>query len=238
MPRAGCDVDFLPSCNLSSPNRLPRCGRVERPPISAARILLCLTLQRAGRIVYDPAVIVLHHRRALFWGHFRQVWNYAVHRGFLAKHIPSARDPRYFVPLAFLAAHAGLVALPVAPKWLRGVALGLAATYAGLVVHDARRAQRELDVDPLTVAAGIYLTHLLYGAGVAYGWPRGGSSTDHPAALARRSFAFYRRHVAWLSWWDVGDQTVPYILDRAPPGSTPCSLGILTRFAFSTVAGA
>jgi GT2 family glycosyltransferase len=170
VPRAGCDVHFLPTCNLI----------VRRDPFLTAvatsvqyfggeDLLLCVMLEQSGRIVYDPAVVVFHHRRPLFWGHFRQIWNYAVHRGYFGRQFRAARDPRYFVPLVFLAAHAGLIALPLAPKRLRAVGLALCATYAGLLVLEARRARREFDADPLLVAAGIYLTHLVYGAGVARG---------------------------------------------------------------------
>ena len=40
-------------------------------------ILMCMFAARDGaRIVYDPAILVYHHRRSAFAAHLRQVWAY------------------------------------------------------------------------------------------------------------------------------------------------------------------
>ena len=172
VPLRACEVDLQPTCNLLI--------RREDFIVAAERTLsiwpgedamLCMELRRGGkRIVYDPAVLVYHHRRALFGGHFRQVWNYAVARGHFIKAFPEmSRDPAYLVPLLFAAGNVALAVAPAAPAPVRRAAGVAAAGYLALVAWEAARAQRTNAVDPLKTALGIYLTHLTYGAGVAYG---------------------------------------------------------------------
>ncbi len=76
-------------------------------PGEDTKLCMLLTKAEGKRIVYEPEAVVYHHRRALFWGHFRQVWNYAVHRGFFAKRYPdTSLRPQYFVPSTFVVAGA------------------------------------------------------------------------------------------------------------------------------------
>jgi GT2 family glycosyltransferase len=65
---------------------------------------LCLEIKKLGyKIIYNPDVMVFHHRRNLFPNHFRQIANYALHRGFFAKKFPeTSRKLSYFVPSLFL----------------------------------------------------------------------------------------------------------------------------------------
>jgi glycosyltransferase involved in cell wall biosynthesis len=126
---------------------------------------LCLALRDAGfTILYDPAVLVYHHRRPIFASHLRQVGNVGRHRGYFVRKFPgtSAR-PTYFLPAAALVA--ALVALP----WIarrpsrRRVALlgalGLSATISGTAVIDGE--------DPAVAAAlpfVVFASHAVYGA--------------------------------------------------------------------------
>ncbi len=76
--------------------------------------VLCLKLtQDLGKqILYVPNVLVNHHRRPVYRPHLRQVYSYAVHRGFFVKKFPeTSRRIQYFIPSLFvLAVVAGLVA--------------------------------------------------------------------------------------------------------------------------------
>jgi GT2 family glycosyltransferase len=164
-------VDALPSCNL-----LVRRDVFLRDAEATARywpgedILTCFFATRdGGRIVYDPAALVFHHRRALFAGHLRQVWVYGRFRGFfLRRFARSPRDAVYAVPSAFVLAHAMLPALLARPRERVWVARAF-AFYAGLVAWSALREGRAARANPLLVALGIYLTHLTYGAGFIAG---------------------------------------------------------------------
>jgi len=50
---------------------------------------LCLDILNKGyKIIYEPKTIVYHHRRNSFFGYFKQVGNYGIHRGFFVKKFP------------------------------------------------------------------------------------------------------------------------------------------------------
>ncbi len=100
---------------------------------------LCLTLVQTGyRIVYDPQVVVFHHRRPIFGPHMRQVANVGRHRGFFVRAYPkTSLRPIYFAPSCLL------VASPVVAAWAarrrgRRLALGvIIAAAAGTVSFKA-----------------------------------------------------------------------------------------------------
>ena len=58
----------------------------------------------AGYVIkYDPEAVVYHHRRSDLWKHFRQIGNYALHRGFFAKKYPkTSLKIGYFAPTLFV----------------------------------------------------------------------------------------------------------------------------------------
>lgn len=56
------------------------------------------------RIIYDPKVLVFHHRRPLFIPHLRQISRYAIHRGHFARILPvTSFKIGYLVPSFFVA---------------------------------------------------------------------------------------------------------------------------------------
>ena len=176
LPGAPRYVDDYPSCNLlvrREPflRHVPDCLRYW--PGEDTKLCLLLTKVEGKRIAYEPDAIVFHHRRALFWGHFRQVWNYAVHRGFFAKRYPSTSlRAQYFVPSTFLLANLlALPALALGPAWRGVVAAGVAA-YAVAVAGGAVRVRETGRTDRGLVALGIYLTHMTYGLGFIVGLTR------------------------------------------------------------------
>ena len=99
------DVDDYPSCNLLVRTDLLRKINGYRTDFWPGEdTLLCKDIIDAGkRIVYDPWVIVNHHRRRLFGPHLRQLGRYAFHRGYFCKKFPSnSLHLSYFVPSAFV----------------------------------------------------------------------------------------------------------------------------------------
>jgi len=63
--------------------------------------VLCLeaVYKLKKRIIYDPAVLVYHHRRPLFKKHLKQIANYAIHRGYFMKRFPqNSFKFGYFIP--------------------------------------------------------------------------------------------------------------------------------------------
>ncbi len=65
---------------------------------------LCLDIIEAGyTIKYDPEGVVYHHRRSDLLKHFKQIGNYALHRGFFAKKYPkTSLKIGYFAPTLFI----------------------------------------------------------------------------------------------------------------------------------------
>jgi GT2 family glycosyltransferase len=64
---------------------------------------LCLDILSAGyKIMYTPEAVVYHHRRSDLVKHFKQIGNYALHRGFFAKIYPkTSLKLFYFMPSIF-----------------------------------------------------------------------------------------------------------------------------------------
>ncbi len=66
--------------------------------------LFCLDLLKKtnGKILYDPDLIVYHHRRSGFKRHLKQIGQYGLHRGFFAKKYPETSFKlKYFIPSIF-----------------------------------------------------------------------------------------------------------------------------------------
>lgn len=146
------DVDDYPSCNLFvRKTLLDRIGGYRTDFWPGEDTLLCKDIVESGsRIVYDPWVVVYHHRRALFAPHLRQLGRYAFHRGYFVKRYPSnSAHLSYFVPSAFVA---GLAFI----WWL----WPLYALYGVLTLATS------FSFNPVTwllSAAGVFCTHVVYG---------------------------------------------------------------------------
>ncbi len=146
------NVDDYPSCNLFvRKDLLDSFGGYRTDFWPGEDTLLCKDIvDRWKRIVYDPWVIVYHHRRPLFGAHLRQLGRYAFHRGYFCKRFPSnSLHLSYFVPSAFVAG------LPFV-WWL----WPLYAFYAALVLVTT------FSFNPLTwalTAAGVVASHVTYG---------------------------------------------------------------------------
>ena len=61
---------------------------------------VCLSIINLGKkIIYDPTVVVYHHRRPLFINHLKQIKNVGIHRGYFVKVYPkTSRKLFYFLP--------------------------------------------------------------------------------------------------------------------------------------------
>jgi hypothetical protein len=113
------------------------------------------------KIIYDPKVLVYHHRREVFLPHLRQVANYALHRGYFVKEYPqTSLRLTYFIPSLFiLGLISGAILVSVftllKPIYLTVIILYLALAFFATFSAGLRLA-------PL-VFPGIMLTHLTYG---------------------------------------------------------------------------
>ena len=98
------DVEDYPSCNLFvRKDILDRIGGYRTDFWPGEDTLLCKDIiDNWKRIIYDPWVVVYHHRRPLFLAHLRQLGRYAFHRGYFCKRYPSnSLRLSYFIPTLF-----------------------------------------------------------------------------------------------------------------------------------------
>ena len=168
------DVDDYPSCNLFvRKDLLEKFGGYRTDFWPGEDTLLCKDIiDNWKRIVYDPWVVVYHHRRPLFGAHLRQLGRYAFHRGYFCKRYPSnSLHLSYFVPTAFVAY---LLSVPILwfalpwGEWIGGHA-GAAAQGALLLpglVYLLLVLLTSFAFNPLTwilTAVGVVASHVTYG---------------------------------------------------------------------------
>jgi len=167
------DVDDYPSCNLLvRKSLLDSFGGYRIDFWPGEDTLLCKDIVDAGkRIVYDPWVVVNHHRRALFGAHLRQLGRYAFHRGYFCKRYPSnSLHLSYFVPtlfVAYLFVWSVLVMLPQPDS----ISVELFCLWQGvislpMIAYLALVALTTFSLNPVTwlvTLCGVVATHVTYG---------------------------------------------------------------------------
>ncbi len=165
LPTSLREVDDYPTCNLlvRKPilEELGGFGSLFWP---GEDTVLCLNItQKLGKkIVYDPSVLVYHHRRPLFLPHLKQIKNYALHRGYFVKHFPeTSLRLSYLLPSLWVGALIGGTVISLFNLFLRVFFLSMVLLYLGLVFLSSIR-PKYLSVS-LLVFPGIILTHLTYG---------------------------------------------------------------------------
>jgi glycosyltransferase involved in cell wall biosynthesis len=169
------DVDDWPSMNLLvRASDFAAVGGFDCEYFPGEDTKLCLELvYRLGkRIVYEPRAMVLHHRRDLFWGHYRQVGRYGQHRGHFVRRLPeTSRRPVYFAPTALVALIVTYPVVLIAVPRLAGVwrvVLGAYLFALAATAVEVAAGSRSASVG-VASAMGVMLTHLWYGAQFAVG---------------------------------------------------------------------
>ncbi len=164
-PTRVCHEDDLPSCNLIvRKSCLDEIGGFEVAYWPGEDTILCLRIVHTlgKRIIYDPRVIVTHHRRPLFGPHLRQVARYAKHRGFFARKFPETSCRiSYMVPSFFVLGVVSGFALSFVHPAFKYTYLGVLATYGVLTGVSSACFWRPLTW--LATWAGVMATHLTYG---------------------------------------------------------------------------
>jgi glycosyltransferase involved in cell wall biosynthesis len=166
------ESDDLPSCNLLVRKKtLDAIGGFRTDFWPGEDTVLCLEIVKRGEtILYNPHVLVYHHRRKLFAPHLRQVGRYALHRGFFVRRFPqtSFRLP-YMMPSALLlgilagAAVAGLYP-PLRVWYVVGVLAYLLLTGAAAFPLEALLVSMRLPLRAWILTwLGVMATHGVYG---------------------------------------------------------------------------
>jgi len=163
------EVDDYPTCNLLVRRDIFfQAGGFNTNYWPGEDTVLCLEIVHKfkKKIIYDPQVLVYHHRRPLFLPHLKQVASYALHRGYFVKRFPrTSRRLSYFMPslwLAFL-----MLGFPavITGGWLGNIYFSVIFAYAVLVLFLSSCNLREYrDIRLLFLRLlGIISTHLVYG---------------------------------------------------------------------------
>jgi len=164
LPKKRREVEDYPSCNLIVRRSvLEELGGFNTDfwPGEDTKLCLDITKKLGKKIIYDPGVLVYHHRRSFGLQHFRQVANYALHRGYFVKRHPQTSFKfSYFVPSLFTAAlifggAASFFSAPLRIAYLCGLLLYIAAVFGASIL-------KGLTLFPF-VFFGIIFTHLAYG---------------------------------------------------------------------------
>jgi len=167
------DVEDYPSCNLFvRKDILVKIGGYRTDFWPGEDTLLCKDIiDNWKRIIYEPWVVVYHHRRALFMPHLRQLGRYGFHRGYFCKRFPSnSLRASYFVPSAFvgylLALAAFALALTACGAWQGRAGAAFAFAAAPAVVYAVTTLATSFCLKPhvwLLTALGVFLSHVTYG---------------------------------------------------------------------------
>jgi len=96
------EVDDFPSVNLLvKKTDFEKVGGfdINHWPGEDTKLCLDLTKKLGKKIIYDPKVLVYHHRRPVLFPHLKQISRYALRRGFFAKKFPETSFRiGYFLP--------------------------------------------------------------------------------------------------------------------------------------------
>ena len=168
------EVDDWPSVNLMvRKNEFLLVGGFDTKYWPGEDTMLCLKLKKAGKkLIYEPKMIVWHHRRAGLTKHLKQVGAYGLHRGYFAKkNLENSFKPKYFLPSFFFIFFIISIFYNFLPSSLQGVVIcgwliyGLSLLLGAIDILKYERVQVML-----VSLAYIFLTHLFYGLNFIYGF--------------------------------------------------------------------
>ena len=163
------DVEDYPSCNLFVRRELlEKIGGYRTDFWPGEDTLLCKDIiDNWKRIIYDPWVVVFHHRRRLFGPHLRQLGRYGFHRGYFCKRFPSnSLRLSYFIPTLF---DAYLLVLVLAVVLFKAVFLRgdfICAGFLPLWIYLAAVALTTFSIRPhhwAMIFFGVVSSHVWYG---------------------------------------------------------------------------
>lgn len=176
MPRR--EVDDFPSVNLLVRKAdFDKVGGfdINHWPGEDTKLCLDLVYGLGKKIIYDPRILVYHHRRPVFLPHLKQISRYAQRRGFFARKFPrTSFRLGYFLPTIFVV---GLFSGPILLFLLKIfsfcfisvtlsiiylLALGISLVLLLLSGFEVLLKERSPYLAFL-VAVAIFLTHLTYG---------------------------------------------------------------------------
>lgn len=162
------EVDDFPSVNLLvRKGDFEKVGGFDINHWPGEDTKLCLDLIKMGKkIVYDPQVLVYHHRRAVFRPHLKQISRYALRRGHFARIFPETSfRAGYLIPslFAYGLIFGGIIIFFI--PFIKYLYLLVVAAYFLLIVLSSVEVLIKEKKPYLAVLVGlaIFATHLTYG---------------------------------------------------------------------------
>ncbi len=163
------EVDDFPTVNLLIRKKdFQKVGGFDSHfwPGEDTKLCLDLTKKLKRKIIYDPKVLVYHHRREVFRPHLKQISRYAIHRGHFAQILPGTSFRiGYFIPtFFFLGLIFGFLLSFVHPIF-RLFYLGSLGLYLVLILITAVQIYfKEKNIKlALLIIPSIFITHIVYG---------------------------------------------------------------------------
>jgi len=165
-PEKGREVDdFFPTVNfIVRKDVFVEAGGFDCPYYPGEDAMLCakITGKVGKRIIYDPEILVWHHRRELFRDHLKQVKEYGLHRGYIARNYPeTTTSPAHYLPSLFVAGLFTGTFLSMFFPSICYISLGILSVYF-LALLSAVIGIKSIELAFLT-AAGISMTHVVFG---------------------------------------------------------------------------
>lgn len=170
------EVDDFPSVNLLVRKKdFQKVGGfdVNHWPGEDTKLCLDLTKKLKKKIIYDPKVLVFHHRRPVLIPHLKQISRYAQRRGFFAKKFPQTSlrlgylSPSFFVYGFLLGVPFSLLSLSF--KNFYSAALNLYFLLLLLAGVQIWSEEKNLRLALLTTFS-IFATHFWYGLLFPFGY--------------------------------------------------------------------
>lgn len=170
------EVDDFPSVNLLVRKAdFEKVGGfdVKHWPGEDTKLCLDLTKKLGKKIIYDPKVLVYHHRRPVLLPHLKQISRYALRRGFFAKKFPETSFRiGYLLPSigAYGLVFGGIISFLF--PFLRPIYYLLFAIYYLLLLLSGLEVlikERSFYLTVL-VMVSIFATHLVYGFLFPFGY--------------------------------------------------------------------
>lgn len=130
---------------------------------------LCMEVIILGKkIIYDPKILVYHHRRGEFKKHLTQVFSYSIHRGYFVKKFQkNSAKFLYFMPSIFIFFLIAGAILSFFYLYFFYFYISIIFIYIVLLLINSIlrfRENKNLLVS-LLLMPSIFLTHIFYGAG-------------------------------------------------------------------------
>jgi len=135
-------------------------------PGEDTKLCLDLTKKLKKKIIYDPKVLVYHHRREIFGPHLKQISRYAIHRGHFAKILPeTSLRIGYLIPTFFVSGLVfGFFLSFIHPlfKFIYLSAIGVYLILLLATVIQVYLKEKNFKLAILVIPS-IFITHLVYG---------------------------------------------------------------------------